>query len=271
MKAQISLSRLAFTACALIAPSFFAHLALAAPQILAVAATDLKTPVTCEKGECTAELTTICLQEHRGSPNIGTAYYLHEGDMLALTGTTAEGQEISLDHLNFKITAARGHNAIRVGFRETEIDKYGPLNMQISVPENVSIVPVPIANDRHPQSEEDIALATGPLRILASRLIDQDTGKRDAAELINQAINRLPWRGRASDETRLAAKTGYREVAQSSGFAKGAKANADAVVEECFAQTAAGSLTFRGCLGSWHDRLIGKLNTKYWKAVGAGS
>jgi hypothetical protein len=272
MKAQLSPSSLALAAaCALLAPFLAAVPALAAPQILAVAATDMKTPVTCDGGECTAELTTICLQEHRGSPSVGTAYYVHGDTPLTLTGTTPAGQEISLAHLDMKITAARGHNAIRVAFRETELDKYGPLALQISVPENISVVPVPIAYDLKPQSEDDIALATGPLRVLASSMVDKDTGKRAAAELVNQAINRLPWRGRASDASRAVVKAAYSEVVRNSGFSSDAKASADAVVEQCYDRTAAGSLSFRGCLGSWHDRLIGKLNTDYWNAAGAGS
>ncbi|WP_373087078.1 hypothetical protein [Sneathiella sp.] len=243
----------------------------AAPQILSVASTDLKMPMECEGADCSVELTAICLQEHRGSPNPGTAYYVHGDRHLILTGMTPAGQEISLDHLALKIESARGHNAIRVGFRKNELKKYGPLTVQISVPENITIVPMPFANDIHPQTDEDIALATGPLRELAAKLVDQDTGKRGAAELINQAINRLPLQGRASDETRAATKARYDEIVRGSGFSSPAQDNANAVIGECYDRTAAGSLTFRQCLGSWHDRLIGKLNTKYWKALETGS
>ncbi|MCC3304909.1 hypothetical protein [Sneathiella sp. HT1-7] len=245
--------------------------ALAAPQILAVAATDLKLPVTCEAGECTVELTTICLQEHRASPNIGAGYYVHGETFFDLMGRNAAGQEISLAHLPLEITAARGHNAVRLAFQESQLTKYGPLEVSISVPKNLSLVPLPIANDVKPQTEEDILLATGPLRAAATQLVDLDENKRDAAELINQAINRLPWRGRASDEDRATVRASYQEITKSSGFASGAKDNANAVVKECYDRTIAGSLSFRGCLGSWHDRMIGKLNTKYWKSLGAGS
>lgn len=245
--------------------------AVAAPQILAVAQTDLKLPVLCEAGECTVELTTICLQEHRASPNVGEGYYVHGDKFFELTGRTAAGQEIPLDHLPLAITAARGHNAVRLAFRESRIAKYGPLDITISVPANLSLVPLPIRGDVKPQTEEDILLATGPLRDLATEMVDRDSNKRDAAELISQAINRLPVRGRASDEDRLTVRAAYQGIMETSGFASGAKDNANAVVRECFDRTIAGSLSFRGCLGSWHDRMIGKLNTKYWNALKAGS
>ena len=259
-----------FTAAALTG-AMAASPALAAPQILAVAQTDLALPVTCERGECTVELTTICLQEHRASPNPGAKYYVHGDRFFDLTGTTPAGQEISLAHLPVSITAARGHSAVRLTFRETELNKYGPLAVSIAVPENLSLVPLPIENDVDPQTEEDILLATGPLREAATQLVDLDTNKKGAAELISQAINRLPERGRASDEIRDAARAGFHSVSSRSGFEASAKDNANAVVRDCYESTAAGSLSFRGCLGSWHDRMIGKLNTKYWKSLGAGS
>ncbi|MZR30914.1 hypothetical protein [Sneathiella litorea] len=244
---------------------------LAAPQILAVASTDLKIPVTCAAGECTVELTTICLQEHRASPNIGAGYYVHGDTHFDLKGQTTTGQEISLAHLPLEITAARGHNAVRLAFREAQLHKYGPLEVSLSVPENLSLVPLPIANDVRPQTEEDILIATGPLRKVATRLVDLDEEKRHAAELINQAINRLPWRGRASDEERAAVRAAYDGITRNSGFGNGAMNNANDVVNKCYDRTMAGSLSFRGCLGSWHDHLIGKLNTKYWNSLDAGS
>lgn len=256
---------------ALIASPLFAVSVSAAPQIMAVASTDLDVPVTCERGQCTVELSSICLQEHRASPTIGTAYYVHGQTGFKLTGTTAEGQEISLSHLDLKIEAARGHNAIKVGFREVELRKYGEIKVSLSVPENISIIPMPIANDVNPQTEDDIAAATGPLRQLASSMIDQDTRKRDAAELINQTINRLPWRGRATDAERRSALDAYGEITRTSGFSSAARDNANAVLSECATRTEAGSLTLRQCLGSWHDRLVGKLNTKYWQQLKTGS
>ena len=259
------------TAISLVGAYAVAMPAFAAPQILAVASTDLKLPVTCLAGKCTVELTTICLQEHRGSPNVGAGYYVHGEKYFDLTGTTAEGQEISLSHLPLEIAAARGHNAVRLSFRQSALAKYGPLNVQISVPKNLSLVPLPVAYDVNPQTEQDITMATGPLRSIATQRVDLDTNKRDAAELINQAINRLPLRGRAADGERIAARSAYQKITRDSGFGSDAKENANAIMRDCYDRTVAGSLSFSHCLGSWHDRLIGKLNTKYWQSLNTGS
>ncbi|PHQ72257.1 MAG: hypothetical protein COB93_01025 [Sneathiella sp.] len=249
----------------------FAVSTASAPQIMAIASTDLAVPITCEGGLCSVELSAICLQEHRASPTVGTAYYVHGDNRFELIGTTNGGQKITLSHLDIKIESVRGHNAIKVGFREVALKKYGPMSLQISVPKNISVVPLPIANDVNPQTDADIEIATGPYRQLARTMIDEDTQKRNAAELLNQTINRLPWRGRATDDERASVKAAYDGITANSGFSSPAKDNANAVIEECYNRTRAGRLTFRQCLGSWHDRLIGKLNTKYWKQLKAGS
>ena len=245
--------------------------ALAAPQILAVAATDMPLPLTCEAGECHVELTTICLQEHRASPNPGAGYYVHGERFFDLTGRTETGQEISLAHLPIAITAARGHNAVRVAFRQRELIKYGLMEVSLKVPDNLSLIPLPIRDDVNPMTEVEIALATGPQRALASSLVDQNGDRRVEAELLNQVINRLPERGRASDTERAAARASYPEILTKAAVSAPAKANARQKLEACYTETIAGSLSFRGCLASWHDRLIGKLNTQYWAAAKSGS
>lgn len=265
-----AVSRYLFYPLALIGASLAAP-ALAAPQILAVAATELPLPLTCEAGECRVELTTICLQEERASPNPGAGYYVHGERFFEITGVTETGQEISLAHLPVTITAARGHNAVRVAFRAQELKKYGPLEVSLKVPENLSLVPLPIRNDRRPQTDADIELATGPNRALARLYVEEAGDPRAEAELLSQAINRLPERGRASDTERAAVRDAYPGIAARAAMPASAKAGAAAHFEACYRETTAGSLSLRACLSSWHDRLIGKLNTNYWHALRAGS
>ena len=50
--------------------------AQAAPQALALVATEEKVGLTCEGRECSAELTSFCLDAGRFSPAPGTAYHL---------------------------------------------------------------------------------------------------------------------------------------------------------------------------------------------------
>ncbi len=243
----------------------------AAPQILAVASTDLPIPINCEKGECSAELTAICLQEHRASPQAGHEYYIHGDKKLQLTLTTAKGVEIDLTNLPVTLKTARGHTALRVSLKELHIRDLDAKALHVSVPVRVTAIPMPKANDINPQTEADIYLATGPLRGIAHRFVDLNEGRANAARLVNHAINSLPPKGRSEPDTRIAAKSYFAGIVKKSGYSEEAVELAAKAVDQCFYETQVGFQSFRQCLGSSHDRLIGKLNTKYWHSLNTGS
>ncbi|MBL4740504.1 MAG: hypothetical protein JKY12_05885 [Sneathiella sp.] len=245
--------------------------ASAAPQILAVASTDFPIPIVCEKGECSAELTAICLQEYRASPQKGQEYYVHEDRKFVITLTSISGNKIDLSNLPFKLQTARGHSALRVSFKEKQIRKLEAVAIEISVPEYISAIPMPRANDKAPQTESDILIATGPLRSVSNRLVDENTGRADAARLINQAINKLPRLGRSEPNKRKAAERYFQAVTEKSGYSDKAVKIANKAVKQCFYETQVGFISFRQCLGSTHDRVIGNLNTKFWKSLNSGS
>ncbi|GLQ07529.1 hypothetical protein [Sneathiella chinensis] len=249
----------------------FAAPAGAAPQILAVASADLPVSLSCEKGECSAELTAICLQEHRASPHAGQEYYVHDNQKLALSLVRPDGDRIDLSNLPLTIRAARGHNAVQVSLAETRLRGLGDGTLMVTVPEGISLIPVPIANDAKPQTEADILLATGPLRSVATRLVDRDQGRANAARLVNQAINALPGKGRASPSERETALAFFSGQADQSRYPDQATTLARDTVRQCFEETVVGFRSFRQCLGSSHDQLIGKLNTRYWRSLNAGS
>ena len=71
--------------------------ARAAPQALALVATKGTVALACEGRECSAELTTFCLQVDRVSPPRGTRYHLVNAGQVRLVGTTRDGREIRLD------------------------------------------------------------------------------------------------------------------------------------------------------------------------------
>lgn len=245
--------------------------AWAAPQILAVASAEIPTPIICERGECSAELTTICLQEHRASPQKGQKYYLHEDKKFKITLALNSGGEIDLSNVPLIIQTARGHSALRVSFKQKHLRGLAAGSIRISVPSQVSAIPMPRANDNNPQTEGDIFLATGPLRNVADRLVDKNKGHADAARLINQAMNKLPRLGRSEPVQRIAAQTYFDKVTVSSGYSEKAVTIASKAVKQCFYETQVGFISFRQCLGSTHDRVIGKLNTRYWKSLNSGS
>ncbi|MEH6403733.1 MAG: hypothetical protein V7750_10205 [Sneathiella sp.] len=250
---------------------FLSTTAFAAPQILAIASTDFPLPILCEKGECSAELTAICLQEHRASPQKGQEYYLHNDRKFEIILTSATGQTIDLSNLPLTVQTARGHSSLKVSFKQRLLRDMEVGTLAISVPEHISAIPVPRPNDKKPQTEGDIILATGPLLSISERIVDKNTGRADAARLINQAINKLPRLGRSEPVKRIAAQSYFLNVTANSGYSKKAVTIASKAVKQCFYETQVGFISFRQCLGSTHDRVIGKLNTKYWKSLNSGS
>src|SRR3954452_4811711 len=96
-------------------------------QSLGVVAVAARVPLTCAGADCTAELSTICLEEQRGAPAPGTSYRavavapggLAAGELvpggLVLVGRRPDGTMARLpaDGL-VTVTAARTYAAVRV-------------------------------------------------------------------------------------------------------------------------------------------------------------
>jgi hypothetical protein len=249
----------------------FSYTLMAAPQILAVSSSNIDVRMHCFDGLCSAELSSVCLQEDRSSPYAMTEYYIHGNKNLLLTAHYSDGRRKTLSDLPLTIVSARGHNAVRVGFRKNLLKADRPMFVSISVPENITVVPMPVAADDNPQTDTDISLASGSFRLVATGIVDRNTKNRATAELINQAINALPVRGRAEPAIRDNAKEYSTAIAKMSAFRKDVRERAVRVVDYCHTNTTAGLQNYRQCLGSWHDMLIGELNTKFWDAIKTGS
>ncbi len=243
----------------------------AAPQIMALIATNDAVPLTCARGECAAEFTSICLQPHRASPAPGRLYTAVGGTGLTLLAETRDGRKLSLPAKDYvQVRAHRGHNAIRLSVSGREMSRLGVKRLSIRVGEMVTLVPTPVVGDKRPQTLGDIQLATGPMRALADRLVDSGSVQLDAAFITRDAINALPRGGRASAEQRAAA---WRQAveAKTAALSPGGLVRAKRAYQECQYLIATGTLTLRGCLGAKHDSLIGMLNNEYWNALEAGS
>jgi len=266
-----SIVKIALATAPIALTTLFSWNVQAAPQILAVASTDIPLPLTCAKGECTVELTAICLQEHRASPQTGTKYYIHKDQQLKLTLIDKKAGEVDISALPLDISAARGHTAIKVSLKETHLRDFDISRITISVPEKTTAIPLPITHDKKPQTETDILIATQSLRPLADRIVDQNTDRADAARLVSHAINSLPSRGRAETSERSSAQDYFHSVTRHSGYTDEARRLAAKAVRQCDYETKVGFWSLRQCLGSSHDQLIGKLNTKFWKSLKAGS
>ena len=113
----------------------------AAPQSLALVATEGAVELTCEGGACAAEFSTFCLQMDRVSPRPGTPYRQAGGE-IRLVGTTEEGRTVELDPRRYlKFDSLRTHLALRISVPRHEIDRLGLARVAVAVGENMTLVP----------------------------------------------------------------------------------------------------------------------------------
>ena len=248
-------------------PLLAAAPALAAPQILGLIASAEPVPLECWGRECAAEFTAFCLEQHRRSPTRGRAYYPADPASLTVEGVRGDGSVVALDlGGRLAVTTVRSHTAVRISVPSSVLREAGLAEVRVAVGPLATLVPVPVAGDPKPHSETDIALAAGPLRRAAAASVDRAGVTLAAVRLTSRLINALPPRGRASDRQRAAVWEGAVGTTAGPG-----RALASEGFERCYRTTRASLMSLRQCLGSWHDSLIGELNTSYWKAIETGS
>ncbi len=245
----------------------------AAYQIKGLIASADAVPLTCSRGECSAEFSSFCLQPKRASPPRGAQYRAIGGSGITIVGTTVDGRTLLMTLTDdLRITAERGHNAVRISVPVATLGALGLKSLAIVVGEGVSLVPEPIVGDSNPQTEVDIALATGPMRLLGSRIVDHGGDTTMAARLTNDLINALPEGGRVGPDVRDGLWDDATRARLQAAITPGARELARGAYEQCRANLASGSIfTMRQCLGSRHDRFLGELNNEYWDKLKVGS
>ncbi|SLN49942.1 hypothetical protein [Oceanibacterium hippocampi] len=246
--------------------------ALAAPQIIAVAASDLPVPTQCAQGLCGAEFTSICLQEHRASPVEGTRYDVAGGEGIEIIATLDDGNVMTFDGTrHLRITTARGHNAVAIALDVDTVRQLGIRDFSIRVGKSVSLLPRARPDDPNPQEDFEVTLATGPWRTIASRYFEGTDGNAGAAGLTSRMINALPPQGRGEPSLRDGLWHRVTGGTAAARYGDNAKSKAKTTYDRCHALTRGGSETLRECLGSYHDIMIGKSNSEYWEALRNGS
>jgi len=119
-------------------------------------------------------------------------------------------------------------------------------------------VPLPQADDTSPQSDDEIALATGPMRIAAARYLDQPSVGPDAARLVAAMVNALPELHAIDDDNSgLWQNTITDDVAAAVGPA--AVSSARHAYEMC-----RGLTDLRRCLISRHHDFMENGNVAFW-------
>ncbi len=245
------------------------HKAVAAPQILALVASDGDaTPMTCLDGKCRAELTSFCLQQSRPIPAAGTVYHAINPSDLTLIVERADGttRHVPAGDL-LTLTAARTITSVYATLDTAQVARLDPVRVSVLVGDQVSLLPAPEPGDVRPQTGEDVALATTTLRRLGADLVDDGGKQVEAVRATNLLINSLPAPGQTASsgppDGAWARATAWRPTA-GSGLHW-----ANHMIDGCTAKVWAAPM--RHCLRQWHDLLMRELNYDYWKAVRTGT
>lgn len=247
--------------------------AQAATQALALLETGASTPLVCEDGVCKAEFSTFCLQKDRPLPEANAPYTLAAGGALHLVLIAADGgvrRVPAADHIRI-YSARAGHTAVVIELPRAALDALGARHAAIEIGEMVTLMPVAVAHDGNPQTEQDRQLATGALRVLGGRLIDRSPDAVATVRVLNRLVNALPRRNGIAAGTR---KRLWRD-AVALGFAAAPSAKLALAAREygsCWRDRAValGGISVRNCLQYRHDRLMWKNVKRYWNAAAAG-
>lgn len=238
----------------------------AAPQVLAVIASAEPVPLTCDHRDCGAEFTSYCLQKARRSPDKGTPYYLHDPRSVRLEGVTADGRVVRLPLDGLEVVSERYHAAVRMSVPRATLATYQVTSLRIAVGEKATLIPEPVEGERHPITEDEIAMATGPLRDVGAAIVEAGDERLGAARVTSLVINALPRHGRADAALRQSVWAEAAPGADTQGYLLARDG-----FERCQSITMAGMMSLRQCLGSLHDAFVSKLNKEYWRAVDFGS
>jgi hypothetical protein len=252
--------------------SLAASRADAAPQILGlVASNGAPVPMRCERTGCTVLLSSFCLQEARPAPENGQAYTAGRGGF-SLVVTRAAGGRIRLPADSLVSLALYSEmSTVQARLSLTALAASGvSLDagdvISLDVADNTVILPVPVAGDPDPQTPEEIALATGPLRHLAAATFDSSAGSADSTRLLALMINAMP----PGDDPQPVALDGLlRQVL--AGVAPGrfgaeTLGEVTDVMQNC--QNFPTRLGQVYCLESRQNGMLAEMNEEYWEAAG---
>ncbi|MGQ0675291.1 MAG: hypothetical protein ACT4N4_04295 [Rhodospirillales bacterium] len=244
--------------------------AWAAPQPLGLVLTIEPAPLHCAKGKCMAVLATFCLQQERLPPGPGDEYLAAPGTSVTLTIVRATGARETVEAAQLlRFVSYTGFTTISA---EIPAAALGPnvAAASVEVGPMATLLPVPLVGDLKPLSQDEIALAVGPLRQKGEELFDKANPRSDANRIIARAISVLPesWRedGAAAHEQAWSAAL----AAPSRGFTQGGVALGRRMFAAC-KNTVSQSLKWalRGCLERRLDEQQREINGEYWQQPGS--
>jgi len=246
-------------------------MAQAAPQLLGVVASSAPLRLHCEGDTCRAEISTICLQAHRETPERYQEYTAHDPSTFSMQVVNTNKDEISITLPTGDFQSIRGYTAVEVTIDITSLRAEGFEPISLSVAKDGMLVPVAVANDPDPIVDDEIVHAMASLKPAAEDVFKTHSPEYEAIRLVNRLINETPMKGRMAkaDREQLWDNTFGENARESTGV--GAHRAAD-VVGACQYRTKQGKFfSVRRCLEQRLDGMLMNINTEYWRAVQPGS
>lgn len=233
--------------------------ALAAPQVLGLTASTAPIPFHCVGDSCTAVAGSFCLQRERMMPSWGTPYEASHPERLTLALLAPDGSVARIAGGPWiKFSAYNGYTMVRLSVPRALLAAHGATAAAAEIGPGIALVPRPLAGDGNPQSADEIALATGPMRIAAAHYLDQPSVGTDAARLVAALVNALPEQHTIEDDNRALWQDTITD-GLAGAVDPAAVASARHAYESCRDLT-----DLRRCLVSQHHDLMERGNVKFW-------
>jgi len=246
--------------------------AKAAPQILGLLASAEPTKMTCTESTCVAEFTSFCLQQHRKTPDAGTAYVPSKLTVLTAYVTGSDGKVRSTsvaDKVSVKST--RGYTSVAISLPRSAVSQLGDGQISMSIGKAASLVPALAAQGGTNMTKAEIDLFTGPLRQTAMQSVAGDTASVETVRALGHVINALPeeddlletdreklWQNVVGDIQKKMSPEGLARTTRSFNICKGDF-------------NKYGINGMRGCLAHEHDGAMTHVTRKVWEDQKGGS
>ena len=242
--------------------------ASAASQVLGlVASNGTPTPLNCADGQCSAQFSTFCLQQSRPAPSRGDGYGVggrRQPDLIARS--TARPDAPPPGQRRWRSTSLIGFTSVEISLPKAKLAELAPPQWRSRSRPAVSLVPIAAADDPNPQTDDELALATGPMRLAGAPLFELPGTTSDAARIATVLINALPPGRAESAQDRDGLWVAMRDDPAVTGATAGGRDAAEQMYEACkIAVESRSAYSMRNCLELRHADLLAETNHQFWK------
>ncbi len=245
--------------------------ATAAPQMLGVVAAGQNATLQCDGPVCTAELSTICLQENRETPTRHYPYTAVNLDDLSLIASTESGDMVQLPLRGASFRSERGYTAVTVTIGTQDLLRQGLAPKSLVATEFAAFVPVSEAGDPNPLSDAEVDFVMRELKPASAKVFAENSTAHSAIGIVNRLVNETPRSGRMTSVNRATLWERTMGETPRESTSAGAARAAD-IYGYCQYRTKQGRFfSVRRCLEQRLDSFLMDLNATYWQSVTPGS